>query len=537
MFRLHRFVLLCLLFLTATVMAESFVVDTGADVSLSACTLAVDDCSLRGAIERANATPAADRIEFSIPESDASYDPVSAHWRLLVGASALPMIEQEVVIDGFTQTGASANTNTPDTGGLNTQLKIELRPGSANAAQQVGLQISLNFFAQPVSVFRGLAINGFAAQIDLAGSSAHRVEGCFLGTNVSGELASVPPPGAPGIGITLHGPGAYVIGGLTPDTRNLISGMRGGIVDFFSANGLRVAGNLMGTNASGTAPIPHTQFAAISASGSLHNALIGGTVAAARNLISGNPLGAIYLSFSGDSDPFSGTRIEGNFIGTDVNGTHALGNGFLSTPQPAITVFGGGNCPFEIGGLTPGAVNLIAYNAGVGILVGACAGVTMHGNRFVDNRGPAIDLSLGSNPDGSTANDVDDADSGGNRLQNHPQVTLPAGFLPEGGSSVLVDYLIDSLPSNSSYPMTVNFYRAGCGNGGSELIAQDTYGLAEAQSIRQFLLIAQGNVLPLVVNVTDAAGNTSEFAPVLGETLFVDAFEDSPASFSAGRCD
>ena len=49
---------------------------------------------------------------------------------------------------------------------------------------------------------------------------------------------------------------------------------------------------------------------------------IGGTTAAARNVISGNQVGVYLVSDSGNV-------VEGNFIGTDTTGTVAIGNGTI----------------------------------------------------------------------------------------------------------------------------------------------------------------------------------------------------------------
>jgi len=518
--------------------AETFTVDTSSDASLSTCDDALPaDCSLRGAIGRANATPAADAVAFNLPITDSGYQAATEHWTIGVGAVALPPIEAPLLIDGYTQPGAVANTNAPDAGGLNGVLKIEIIPATASAMQQSGIEISLNFFAQAASTIRGLVISRFAIQIALSGDGAHRVEGCYLGTTISGLEAAVAGISGRGFGIRLFGPGDYVIGGLLPESRNLISGMLGAITAFQTPDGIEVLGNLLGTDASGTQAIGHTSFAAISTSGGLKHSRIGGTTSAARNVISGNPLGAIYLSYSGDPNPFVGTTIEGNYIGTDVSGTRPLSNGILSTPQSSIFVFGGNQCPLQIGGPAPGAANLIAYGAGAGIQVATCSGVVAYANAFYGNHSVAIDLSVSSVADGVTANDTNDADEGGNRLQNHPALSLPAGFVANGGgASVQVDYLIDSAPANSSYPLSVHFYRAGCGGGGRELIASDTYGEADAQSMRSFQLEADGNVLPLVALAVDASGNTSEFSPMIGETLFADGLEEEPAAFSVGFC-
>ena len=534
MFRITLFVLLVAT--SAAVPAATLIVDTGSDLALSDCDDGISaDCSLRGAIEKANLSSIEDTIHFAIPESDPSYQAATAHWQISVDATSLPAFEAPVVIDGYSQAGAVANTNTPDDGGLNGGLKIELRAVATGANAQSGLETSLNFFSQGASTIRGLAISGFGNQIALSGSAAHRIEGCYLGTTVNGNAAAS-VGGTVGVGVRLYGPGNYIIGGRQPEERNLISGMRTAIFGLSALDGIEVLGNLIGTDASGVSAIGHSDYAALSFGNGITNAHIGGIDSAARNLISGNRIGAIDLSYSGGPNPFAGVRIEGNYIGTDVTGTRALPNGDLgSQTRAAITVFGANSCALEIGGSAPGAANLIAFNAGAGIQVSQCEGVLAYGNQFSGNA-IGIDLSVTSNADGATSNDAGDGDNGGNQMQNSPVITLPPGFLVSGGTSVALSYVVDSAPANSSFPLTVYFYRAGCNGGGRELVASDTYGEADAQLARNFQIDTDANVLPLTALAVDAAGNTSEFSTMLGDELFVDGFEDSPGVFSAGQC-
>ena len=172
--------------LATTAEAATFVVDSSIDTALTACTAAPGDCTLRGALERANGNADADTIEFALDTSDPGYQPGSAHWRIEVGNVALPSIQAPVLIDGYSQPGALANTLSPVDGGLSGTPKIEIRAASASRGQQNGLEINGSFFDQPASTFRGLVINGFGAQILLHGSSAHAIEGCFLGTDILG---------------------------------------------------------------------------------------------------------------------------------------------------------------------------------------------------------------------------------------------------------------------------------------------------------------------------------------------------------------
>lgn len=496
--------------------AATFTVDLGTDAALTDCLAGVPaDCSLRGALQRANQNPGDDRIEFALTTDDASYQPSTAHWRLLVGATALPPIEDAVVIDGYSQPGASANTQPPDQGGLNSVLAIELVPSNPSGNSQSGLEISANFPAQAASTLRGLAINQFARQIQLGGDAAHRVEGCFLGTDIRGSAAAVSGSGNRGYGIYVLGSAGYVIGGTTPAARNLISGLLGGLLLQRPIDGLVVQGNLFGTDLTGTVALPQTLLAAISSSSAVTNARIGGDSVAARNVISGNPLGAIY--FGGGSDgAFAGTRIEGNFIGTSADGIAPLGNGYTSSPQPAIQIFGSGDCAIRIGGDAVDAPNRIAYNAGAGVSVVHCRRVDAAGNRYRNNRGLAIDLSgnSGSLPDGPTPNDAGDADEGSNRLQNKPVIEQ----IVYGGGSVSLTYRVDTAAANAAWPLRIDVAR-GSGAG----VPVDSYGLTEAGTSKTVTFpasLVQG--LPFALIATDADGNASEWT---SDTLFADGLD------------
>ena len=87
--------------------------------------------SLRQAILDANANPGKDTIAFNIP---------SPGPHTIQPFSALPTITDPVIIDGYTQPGASPNTNGPGLG-LNTVLMIELDGTSAGAGVN-GLRIN-----------------------------------------------------------------------------------------------------------------------------------------------------------------------------------------------------------------------------------------------------------------------------------------------------------------------------------------------------------------------------------------------------------
>src|SRR5215468_7098188 len=89
--------------------------------------------SLRQAIMDANANAGLDTIAFNV--SGVGCD--GAGVCTITPATQLPTILSPVLIDGYTQPGASPNTNAQ--GGLNTVLKIVL---SGATTQAVGLQLS-----------------------------------------------------------------------------------------------------------------------------------------------------------------------------------------------------------------------------------------------------------------------------------------------------------------------------------------------------------------------------------------------------------
>lgn len=515
--------------LAAPLPAATIVVNTTSDSASDNCNGGA--CSLRGAMLAANASPAADLIEFNIPQTDPGFQPATAHWLISIADGALlPSTGPSVVIDASSQPGALANSNSPDQGGLNGTLKIEVRGsnpiGNANYAFQLD--------SDSPSVLRGLAISGYReGQVYLRGSGAHRIEGCYLGTNISGTEATLLSGSLPlGNGVVLAGNGEYVIGGTTPAARNLLSGLNFAIATSGSAlPAPRIQGNLIGTNAAGNAVIGNT-FGMLAFR--LGDALIGGTSTAARNIFSGHT-GAALLLRANLPGIFADTRVHGNYFGTDVSGIFALGNDYQGSGTSIE--FSGTGCALSFGGLAAGEANLVAFSASAGVAVFGCNGLASSLNRFRANQGLPIDNAQG-NLLGATANDVNDADEGANRLQNFPEIVLSPGSLPIGGSSLTLQYLVDSAPANASYPIMVNFYRGDCGGGARQWIGSDTIGAEQAQSLRTFTLTSAdgANVLPLVASAVDAAGNTSEFAPMQGDPIFYDELESTQESPTPGSC-
>ena len=204
--------------------------------------------------------------------------------------------------------------------------------------------------------------------------------------------------------------GANMIGGTTAAARNVISGNDDGIY-VQQADGITIQGNYIGTDVTGLIDLGNNDRGIQLESGA-NNTIIGGTTASARNVISGNNNDGIIISDGGNPGiGTTGTVIQGNYIGVGSDGTTAVGNG---THGVRVTTESGN----LIGGTAVGAGNVIAHNGGDGVhLQNSTADDNpILGNSIYANNGEGIDL--GGN--GVTANDSNDGDSGANGLQNFP---------------------------------------------------------------------------------------------------------------------
>ncbi|HEU5236976.1 MAG TPA: hypothetical protein VFU37_07530, partial [Pyrinomonadaceae bacterium] len=144
--------------------------------------------------------------------------------------------------------------------------------------------------------FSGNVISGNGRGVSLESSgTGNIVSGNFIGTNATGT-------GAIGNqeGISIGGAN-NTIGGLVAGTRNIISGNVGNGITLTGnqATGNFIQGNYIGTNPSGTAAVANGSYGIRIMT--CTNNLIGGTTAAARNVISGNGRG-VSLEFGASSN-------------------------------------------------------------------------------------------------------------------------------------------------------------------------------------------------------------------------------------------
>ena len=206
------------------------------------------------------------------------------------------------------------------------------------------------------------------------------------GNLVQGNLIGLDATGTNGIGngngygglILEGGATNNTIGGTVAGARNVISGNNPAGIFFNGANtsGNLVEGNYIGTDITGTNAVPNT-FAGIYLPFGTAGNVIGGTVAGARNVISGNYYG-VYLA----NPATSGNVVEGNYIGTSPDGTHAVGSAFAG-----VIIFAGANSNL-IGGAVTGAGNVISGFFGYGVYISGVGttGNWIEGNNHRDGR-------------------------------------------------------------------------------------------------------------------------------------------------------
>jgi Calx-beta domain len=470
---------------TAFAAAKTFTVDTGSegsDVNLGdgicdSIPGAGTSCSLRAAIEESNANPGKDTINFNFAGGGV---------RTLAPTSALPTITDPVIIDGYSQPGASANTLA---NGDNAVLLIQLQ-GSNAGSSAIGLTITAGN-----STVKGLVINLFKGdEILLSQNGSNTIQGNFIGTNAAGTAGTGSI--SDGVGI-VNGSSNNLIGGTTPDARNLMSGNQIGV--FISGNteiGNQVQGNFIGTDASGTAAIGNAEGGVIINGGSFY--LIGGAGAGARNIISGNNGDGLSINLADSS------QVQGNFIGTDVTGVNSLSN-----TLSGLVITGGTNS--TIGGAGT-AGNIVAFNGTNGVTVNTNGSIGT-GNSILSNSiftNTKLGIDLGNN--GVTPNDLKDPDTGANNLQNFPVINSAA----KSGGNVLISGTINSTP-NTSFTIEL-FSNSTCdptGNGeGQKLIGVTTATADSGGDASFFTAASMSNLIGSFITATATApdGNTSEFS-------------------------
>jgi hypothetical protein len=514
--------LAALLSLASSASAATLVVDNTQDGNgafVRACTSAPNDCSFWGAITAANLTPEHDTIAFNIPvNDDPGCVPATMVCRIRT-PSAIVSVVHPVTIDGYTQPGASANTLSGNGFGVNMVIKIEL------ARSQAPQQTQNYLYFQSSATIRGIAavVDAFTLQSGMFVFYPFQpvqdvvIEGNILGGFASGSTSNQSTQ-AKFVQVEECGPFGAInpavsvrIGGSLPAQRNwIISGdpaiKLGGCANAPGTFGATVQSNLFGTSQNGLGAFAN-DFSAYSWISLITqgnpNLLIGGTLPEQRNVFARSLYSVI------KSNPGTGpttTQILGNYFGMGVDGQTPIvlprtnfGSDGVVEVQRA-----------KIGGIDSGEGNLFVGNQ-VGSIVFKPLNSSVRGNTYIANQAFKI---------------VARAFNGEITHPARPEITVFTPDTPIAGS-VRLNYAIASTAAQTTYPLTVEFYKAGIGNNPSQLIGRDSYLASEAGTTKQIDFVVPAGITIAandVVVASSSASNdqgTSEFSRYVSQLNFI----------------
>jgi CSLREA domain-containing protein len=327
---MRRSLLLVAMLFALPLFASTYTVNTALDLPDATpgddvCNNGDGACSLRGAIQEANAHAGADTIAFN-----AAF--------LIMPGTPLPAITERLTIDGTTAPGYAG---------------VPLVIIDGNGIAGVGLDV---LAGADQSLITGVQVSSFNTGGIRIASNSSGVTASYVGPVLSGVAA--------GDGIIITGGTNNFVGAAT-GAMNVISGNQNNGIFISGGSGHTIIRNRIGTNVAGTA--------ALANGGDGVNVLAGDTItigsatAGAGNLISGNAGGGVAVGQAATS-----VTIIGNNIGLDVTGVNIIGNGegvFLAT-----------NGTVTIGGTAAGQGNVISGNIGSGIDVTSAGTVGVFGN-------------------------------------------------------------------------------------------------------------------------------------------------------------
>jgi CSLREA domain-containing protein len=287
-------------------------------------------CSLLEAVNAANINSGPDTITFNIPSSDQGCDGAGV-CTIRPTSFSVYLSDDGTTIDGYSQSGASPNIN-PVGQPINAVLKIVLDGSLLPECCPAGLDIRSSN-----NVVRGLVIQRFYTGIDVVDADGNRFEGNFIGTDVHGTTAL----GNRCSGILLSGVqgGAgssnNVVGGSTPQARNLISGNGCSGVEVGPTGSNQVQGNYIGSNANGTGALPNNGSGVRVYNVSQHN-LIGGSATGEPNLVAFNGQNGVTID-GGFGNAVYNTITRNRIHSNTGKGIALTSNGNEGLAAPVIT--------------------------------------------------------------------------------------------------------------------------------------------------------------------------------------------------------
>jgi titin len=412
--------------------------------------------------------------------------------------------------------GASGNAILGNNIGTNF-LNSAALPNSGNGIEIFGSANSIGFaISGGRNVVAGNANDGILLGISASGNL---LQGNFIGTNGAAVIANS------GNGVEVLGTGNTI--GTTLTWLNVISGNAGDGVVFDSGSaGNVLQSSLIGTNSAGKAALANGANG-VEVLGS--NNTVGGSSLAVRNVISGNAQDGVLIG-SG----VSGVGVQANYIGTDVNGSAALGN-----VVNGVEVLGTGN---TIGGTSSTKRNVIAANLSDGVLIdsgatgnivqGAYIGINASGTAALGNTVNGVEVDGANNTVGGTISTARNVISSN---------LLDGVFIATGASGVVVQ---------GNYIGTNNAGSAALGNGTGVEVGGNAATIGGTTALARNVIsgntgdgvdidagvsgtVVQGNYIGTNATASAALGNSSVGITISGNHTLVGGTSTAAANIIA----
>ncbi|GEM_PF-1933188 len=329
------------------------------------------------------------------------------------------------------------------------------------------------------------------------------ISGNYIGVNAAGSAAL--PNAEDGIAVIYYASKNLVAQNLV--SGNGLAGVALGRAGYpVSEN--KLTGNLIGTNAIGTAAIPNNYEGVLINDESYENT-VGGLTGADGNTISGNSGIGIGIVNAGQNS------ILGNYIGVDDGGSNALANQLDGVSISMTFASPDGNM---IGGTAPGAGNIIAFNGDAGVRASAGVNNGILGNSIYSNGELGIDLG------GDGVSLTESFGTSANNFQVFPTIAFAAfdlqgvaGFIT---SAPLTNYRIELFRNTVADP-------SGFGEGKTMMTALTC--TTDSAGFGTFYVDLPGQLVQgefVTATATDPQNNTSEFSGAVIVSLKVKIFGD-----------
>jgi len=286
-----------------------------------------------------------------------------------------------------------------------------------------------------------------------------------------------------------------------------INAQAGGIV-LSGGGGNHLEGNFIGTDPTGFVDRGNAYRGVLIFRSS--DNVIGGTLPATRNVISGNDVGGNgvvsgegILVAGDDFFPTRGNRVEGNLLGTAADGVTPLGNSGngVRFQQPTNTI---------IGGTAPGAGNVIAFNSAADAAQSAfgvddpvdngARGIAILGNSIHSNFGLGIGGNLVNSPAGRGNFPLLSS-----ALSTNGVLTIQGRLNSVSNAPHRIEFFANDTLDPSSHGEGKIFL-------GATNVPTDSNGFTAFAAV---LPLAFSNSMFITATATDDRNNTSEFSPRL----------------------